>query len=90
MPNDSRSFAIKSAVVVAVPLLACATYYTLQRLENAGPLLYWAASLALPTLLVGLVATACAMVSANKRRIWLWASGLTVALPALLLAFVWL
>ena len=45
--------AIKAAVACVVPLLACSTYYTLERLQNAGPFLYFAASVALPVLLLG-------------------------------------
>jgi hypothetical protein len=87
---SASSFAIKAAVVAAVPLLACSTYYTLDRIGNAGPALYVAASLSLPVMLLGLVGTARTVASGNKKRLQIWASGLAVALPAILLAFIWL
>ena len=84
------SFAIKAAVAAAVPLLACSTYYTLERLGNAGPALYFAASLALPIMLLGVVGVVRTSASGYKKRSQMWVAGLAVALPAFLLAFIWL
>jgi hypothetical protein len=58
-------FAIKAAVVCAIPLLACSTDYTLERLQNAGTFLYIAASATLPVLLLGFAGTASRDQKAN-------------------------
>ena len=86
----TSSIALKAAVVVSVPLLACSTYYTLERLGSAEPALYFAASIALPIMLLGLVGIVRTLTSGTRRHSLLWISGLAVALPALLLASIWL
>lgn len=87
---STSSFTIKAVVVAVVPLLACSTYYTLQRLENAGTVLYFAASLALPVMLLGLIGTARIITSGKKTRLWCWLSGIALVLPAALLSYIWL
>jgi hypothetical protein len=84
------SFALKAAIVIAVPLLACSTYYTLERLASAGPALYLAASVALPVLLLGLVGTVRTVGAGKTKGLQLWISGFAIAVPALLLVFIWL
>jgi hypothetical protein len=83
------SFAMKAAILAAVPLLACSTYYTLERLGSAGPALYLAASVALPVLLLGITGTVRNLAAGTKGGAKLWVSGLATVLPALLLAFIW-
>jgi hypothetical protein len=86
----TSSFAMKAAIIAVVPLLACSTYYTLERLVDARPVLYLAASLAFPVLLLGLVGTWRTIVPGRANRLLSWASGLAVVMPALLLAAIWL
>ena len=81
--------AIKAAVACVVPLLACSTYYTLERLQNAGPFLYFAASVALPVLLLGLAGAANLAVSGRRNGALFWFSAGAALVPALFLATIW-
>ena len=87
---QTSSIIIKAAVLAAVPLLACSTYYTLERLGSAGTVVDLAASLALPVMLLGIAGTVDAAASSPRKQRQFRVSVLAVALPALLLAFVWL
>lgn len=82
--------AIKAAVVFAVPLLACSTYYTLEHLQNAGPFLYFATSVALPVLLLGLAGVAHLAASGRRTGAIFWLSVGAVLVSALFLANIWL
>ena len=84
------SFAIKLALASAVSLLACSTYYTLERLQNPGSLHYWAVALALPVSLLGLAGTAATLASGTRVGTTLWVSALAFAAPAFLFALTWL
>jgi hypothetical protein len=82
--------AIKAAVACAVPLLACSTYYTLERLQNASPFMYFVASIALPVLLLGLAGTASLVASGKQNGALFWTSATAVLAPTLLLVAIWM
>jgi hypothetical protein len=86
----ASSFALKAAIVAAIPLLACSTYYTLERIGSAGAALTIAASVALPIMLLGLTGTVHNIAAGKAKGLQVWVSGLALVLPACLLAFVWL
>ena len=86
----TTSLTIKALVIAVIPLLACSTYYTLEKLENAGPAIYLATSLALPVMLLGFIGTARGIASGNMAPLHRWLFGLALALPATLQAFIWL
>lgn len=81
---------IKAALACAAPLLACSTYYTVERLSEASPIVLYAALAALPILTISLAAAAVAVVLGRRRGPLLWGSSIGIALPGLLLAVVWL
>jgi hypothetical protein len=83
-------FAIKAAVVCAIPLLACSTYYTLERLQNAGTFLYIAASAALPVLLLGFAGTASLVGTGKRTGTLFWISISAILAPAFFLVAIWL
>ncbi|MEM8594662.1 MAG: hypothetical protein AAGF06_07620, partial [Pseudomonadota bacterium] len=66
--------------VVMVPLLACATFYTLEKLEGAATSTYVVASLAFPVMLLGLMGVAHVMISNNKIGWCKWLSGLAIVI----------
>ena len=82
--------AVKAALICLLPLLACSSYYTIDRLGPAGTLLTIAASLAAPVLLVSVAGTAVLATAGRASRLALWlAAGVAVASAGLLLR-VWL
>ena len=90
MSKRTLSIFIKLELAFTAPLLACSTYYTLNRLQDPGSLHYWAVALALPVSLLGLTGTASALASETKTRVMLWVSALAFAAPAFLFALTWL
>jgi len=82
--------AIKAALACAAPLLACSTYYTVERLGEASPIVLYAALAALPILTISLAAGVVALASGRRGCPLLWGSSIGIALPGLLLAVVWL
>ena len=86
----TSSLMSKAFVVVLLPLMACATYYTLKRIESTDSLLYVAASLALPVMMVGGIAAAMSARSESGSRQLRWLAMLTMIPSALLLLFIWL
>ncbi|PWQ93526.1 hypothetical protein DKT75_18070 [Leucothrix arctica] len=87
---NTSSLTIKAGVAIIVPTLACSTYYTLEKLGHAEPVIYFATSLAFPVMLLGFVGTARIITSGNKNRLYQCLSGLAILLPATLLAYIWL
>lgn len=81
--------AFKAAVACTVPLLACSTYYTLERVGDASPALYFAAASALPVMLLALAGVTARVAAGRTRGPLLWLCSLGVVLPALFLAAVW-
>ena len=80
---------VKTAVVLALPLVACFGYYTAERLGNASTVITLAAVLAAPLALIGLASTV-AEVHRRPRRGALLAGSLAACLaPALFLVAVW-
>ncbi len=86
---DNTQMIIKLAVVCLLPMLACSTYYTLEKLQSASTWLYVMAALALPLSLIG-ASVATSILSANKPRGPLfWAAVAAFSGPMLMLAKVW-
>jgi len=81
---------VKAALACAAPLLACSTYYTVERLGEASPIVLYAALAALPVLTISLAVAAVALASGKRGGPLLWGSSIGIALPGLLLAAVWL
>jgi hypothetical protein len=84
------SLALKVAVTCAVPLLACSTYYTLDRLGASSTFVVIAASLAWPALLIGLATTASLVLSGKRHGALLWACSFANLVPLVFLAYIWL
>ena len=76
---------VKAALACAAPLLACSTYYTVERLGEASPIVFYAALAALPTLTVSLAAAVVALASDRRGGLLLGAA----ALASHCLAFYW-
>ena len=84
------SNAVKAAVACVVPLLACSSYYTVERLGSTSIALSVAASMALPVFLLSATSTGLRM-SGGDRTSWkLWVSAGFVAASTALLCYVWL
>ena len=84
------SFTTKALVAGVTPMFACSTYYTLEKLENASSTMYLATSLACPIMLLGFIGIVQSLTVGNKSKIFRGISGLALALPAILLASIWL
>ena len=84
------STAVKIAVACALPLMACVSYYTVERLGSSNLLVSVAASLALPVLIAS-VAVAVDRITTVKPANWeLWVSAGLAAVSATFLGYVWL
>jgi hypothetical protein len=83
------SFAIKAGIAGVLPLLACSTYYTVERVVDAGPWFYGAAAMAPTVLLIGLAGGASLLASGRRSGLLLWAAGAAVLGPAALLVAIW-
>ena len=86
----SVSVVVKFAMICALPLLACSSYYTVEHLGAASPFLTVAASLAIPALLLGLASFAVLASTGGATGKQAWASGLLATASTALLCFVWL
>jgi hypothetical protein len=86
---QKRSPVVKFALALAVPLLACSTYYTLERIESASAWTYLAALIAPALLLIGAIGGAAALGADKPKRALLWAAAIATLAPLALLIYVW-
>jgi len=90
-PNSSL---IKAIVIVFIPLLACLTYYTSQRLGAENSVLYIPALIALPLLLIGVTGGITLVISGKGKikykKLLFTLSLLTSLSSGIFLAYIWL
>ena len=85
----SESPLLKTLIICAAPLLACSTYYTLEQLGDTHIVLYIAALIACPMLLLG-SAAATAILSSGKRTGWpFWTSLVAMIASTFILSSIW-
>jgi hypothetical protein len=81
---------VKLGMACLTPMLACSTYYALERLNNPSPLLYWSIVLAFPTALLSGAGVAAALGTGKQDGGVFWFSVLGFTAPTLLLLVTWL
>ncbi len=86
-PNTSL---IKAIVIVFIPLLACSTYYTSQKLGADSSALYIPALIALPLLLIGITGCITLAISGKSKGLLFTLSLITSLSTGAFLAYIWL
>ena len=84
------STTVKVAVACALPLIACASYYTVEHLGSSNLLVSVAASLALPVLTASVAITVERITTVKHANWQLWVSAGLAAVSAATLCYVWL
>ena len=80
----------KFALAIVLSLLACTSYYTVERLSDATSLTIFLASLSMPVVLLSLVGTVNLLKAKSKWRWLLWLSVPAFVASSAFLAHVWL